>query len=37
MREGILRDYHLDAEGWHDRQLLALTAPAWRSHLQRIG
>ncbi|HDS1549056.1 GNAT family N-acetyltransferase [Stenotrophomonas maltophilia] len=37
MREGILRDYHLDAEGWHDRQLLALTAPAWRSNLQRIG
>ena len=25
IREGILRDYHLDAQGWHDRQLLALT------------
>lgn len=36
-REGILRDHHLDAEGWHDRQLLALTAPAWRSCQQRIG
>lgn len=28
-REGILRDYHLGAEGWQDRQLHALTAPAW--------
>lgn len=36
-REGILRDHHLDAEGWHDRQLLALTAPAWRSCQQRVG
>lgn len=35
--EGILRDYHLDVEGWHDRQLLALTAPAWRNCQQRIG
>ncbi|HEL5402232.1 TPA: GNAT family N-acetyltransferase [Stenotrophomonas maltophilia] len=36
-REGILRDHHLDAEGWHDRQLLALTEPAWRSCQRRIG
>lgn len=37
IREGILRDYHLDAQGWHDRQLLALTASAWRSCQQPIG
>lgn len=36
-REGILRDHHLDAHGWHDRQLLALTAPVWRNCQQRIG
>ena len=29
--EGILRDHHLDAAGWHDRQLLALTATTWRN------
>ncbi|XFC39391.1 GNAT family N-acetyltransferase [Stenotrophomonas indicatrix] len=28
-REGLLRDHHLDAEGWQDRQLYALTAPVW--------
>ncbi len=29
-REGLLRDHHLDDEGWQDRQLYALTAPIWR-------
>ncbi|MBO1748546.1 GNAT family N-acetyltransferase [Stenotrophomonas indicatrix] len=28
--EGLLRDHHLDVEGWQDRQLYALTAPVWR-------
>ncbi|PII18116.1 GNAT family N-acetyltransferase [Stenotrophomonas sp. LMG 10879] len=27
--EGLLRDHHLDDEGWQDRRLYALTAPAW--------
>lgn len=30
-QEGLLRDHHLDLDGWQDRQLLALTAPVWRS------
>ncbi|HIE5095631.1 GNAT family protein [Stenotrophomonas maltophilia] len=34
-QEGVLRDQHLDLHGWHDRQLLALTAPAWRHSRQR--
>jgi len=28
-QEGVLRDHHLDEAGWQDRQLYALTAPAW--------
>lgn len=32
--EGLLRDHHLDMDGWQDRQLWALTAPMWRSGLQ---
>lgn len=27
--EGTLLDHHRNAQGWHDRQLYALTAPAW--------
>ncbi|PTA73055.1 MULTISPECIES: GNAT family protein [unclassified Stenotrophomonas] len=34
--EGVLRDQHLDAAGWQDRQLLALTAPGWRNRQQAI-
>ncbi|QGM01622.1 GNAT family N-acetyltransferase [Stenotrophomonas maltophilia] len=30
-QEGLLRDHHLDLDGWQDRQLLALTAPMWRN------
>ncbi len=33
-QEGLLRDHHLDLDGWQDRQLLALTAPVWRSRQQ---
>ena len=29
-REGLLRDRHLGADGWQDRQLYALTAPRWQ-------
>lgn len=36
-QEGLLRDHHLDLEGWQDRQLLALTAPVWRSRQQPQG
>ncbi len=35
--EGLLRDHHLDLDGWQDRQLLALTAPVWRSRQQPPG
>ncbi|SQG10959.1 Uncharacterised protein [Stenotrophomonas maltophilia] len=35
--EGLLRDHHLDQDGWQDRQLLALTAPVWRSRQQPPG
>lgn len=35
--EGVLRDHHLDCTGWHDRQLLALTAPSWRMHQVPAG
>ncbi|CRD52181.1 conserved hypothetical protein [Stenotrophomonas maltophilia] len=36
-QEGLLRDHHLDLDGWQDRQLLALTAPVWRSRQQPPG
>jgi len=32
--EGLLRDHHLDIDGWQDRQLLALTAPRWRQQVR---
>ncbi|MBA0280360.1 GNAT family N-acetyltransferase [Stenotrophomonas maltophilia] len=33
-QEGVLRDQHFGLDGWQDRQLLALTAPIWRSQHQ---
>lgn len=36
-QEGLLRDHHLDLDGWQDRKLLALTAPVWRSRQQPQG